>query len=213
MPHPGEKCLAHFELFLQGLAKPGPRVLPIPVCDRPGKPQNSARLLDREAAEQVELSDPGCASVFRAKTGEFVIQRQDEVGIFGEGADLIEQFETDPPASPLQPLPLSGMVDQNPPHGLGSGGEEVSPAVEVLVPDQTQVRLVNQRRAIKGMAGGFSRHACGRELPQFVVDEWKQVSGSLAITGFGGFEEAGHVGHAPECNGPRPQNHMKTRGL
>jgi hypothetical protein len=41
----------------------------------------------------------------------------------------------------------------------------------VLVADQPQVGLVNEGGGIKGVAGGFGRHArCGKLL-QFVVDE------------------------------------------
>ena len=94
MPHFGEKCLADSELFFQGVSKPGPRILPVPVSDGAGDPQHLARLLDGEAAEQVEMSDPRCRSVFLPESGEQFVKRQDEGGVFGEAADLIEQFES-----------------------------------------------------------------------------------------------------------------------
>ena len=102
MPHPGEKCLTDFELFFQGLAEPGPGVLPVSVGHRPGEPQRLARLLDGKPAEQVEVSDLCRGGVFLPEPGEQFVQRQDEVGILGEGTDLIEQLEpysARPPAS------------------------------------------------------------------------------------------------------------------
>ena len=66
--------------------------------------------------------------------------------------------------------------------------------------DEPQVRLVDQGGGVEGVAGGFGGHARGGELPQLVVDEREQVGGGLAVAGRGGVEEAGHVGHAAECN-------------
>ena len=102
MPHPGEKCLTEFELFFQGLAEPGPGVLPVPVSHRPGKPQRLARLFDRKSSEQVELRDLCGGGVFLTEPRQQLVQRQDEVGILGERTDLIEQLEpysARPPAS------------------------------------------------------------------------------------------------------------------
>src|SRR5262249_11668411 len=48
---------------------------------------------------------------------------------------------------------------------------------------------------VEGVSRGFGGHARGGELPQFVVDEREQLGGGLAVTGRGGFQEAGHVGH------------------
>ena len=84
MPHPGEKCLTEFELFFQGLAEPGPRILPVPVGHRPGEPQRLARLFDRKSSEQVELRDLCGGGVFLTEPRQQFVQRQDEVGILGE---------------------------------------------------------------------------------------------------------------------------------
>jgi len=70
MPHPAEKCLTDFELFFQGLAEPGPRILPVSVGRRPGEPQRLARLLDGKAAEQVKVRDPRGGRIFLPKTSK-----------------------------------------------------------------------------------------------------------------------------------------------
>ena len=152
-PIQGKSVSRDSELFFQGLAEPGPRVLPVPVGDRPREPQRLARLLDGEPAEQVEVSDLRRGGVFLPEAGEQFVQRQDEVGILGEGTDLIEQLEPDPPSAPLQPVPIAGMVDQDPPHRFRRGGEEVPPAVELLVADQPQIGLVDQGGGVEGVAG------------------------------------------------------------
>jgi hypothetical protein len=85
----------------------------------------------------VKVCDPGRGGVFLPEPGEQFVQRQDEVGILGEGTDPIEQLEPDSPATPLQPSPVPGMVDQDPPHRFRGGGEEVPAAIELLVADES----------------------------------------------------------------------------
>jgi hypothetical protein len=211
MPHPGEKCLADSELFFQGLAEPGPRVLPVPVGHRPGDPHRLARLLDGDPTEQVEVSDPRRSGVFLPESGEQFIQRQDKVGILGEGTDLIEQFEPYPPATPLQPFPIPGMVDQDPSHRFRRRGEEVPPTVKMLVPDQPQVSLVDECGGVERVAGGFRDHFRGGKLPQFVIDEGEQFCGGPAVSLLGGFDEMGQISHEglvyTSTNGPSPDDH------
>ncbi len=135
MPRPGEKCLAQSKLFFQCLAEPRPRVFPVPVRDRPREAERLARLLDGEPPEKVKLSDPRRGSVFLPESGKQLVDRQHEVGIKSEGTNLIEQLEPHPPAGPLQPLAVPGMIDQNAPHRFRGGREEVPSAVELLVAD------------------------------------------------------------------------------
>ena len=196
MPHPGEKCLAHCELIFQGRAEPRPRVLPVSVGNCPGKTQCLARFLDGEPPEQVDLSDPRCSGVFLPESGQQFVQRQDEIGILGEGTDLIELFQPQPPAGPLQSFPIPRMIDQDPPHGLSRGGEEVAAAVEVLIPDQPQVGFVDQSGRVEGVADDFGGHFHRGQLSQLVVEEREQFRGGLTVAVLGSFEEVGDFGHA-----------------
>src|SRR5262249_22717741 len=105
-----------------------------------------------------------------------------------------------------------GPLDEDPPHGLGGGGEEVAAAVEVLVTHQPQIGLMDQRGGVEGMAGGFRGQARGGELPQLVVDERQEVGSSLAVAGSGSVKEAGHRGHAAtKFISNWRQNHWKPR--
>ena len=88
-----------------------------------------------------------------------------------------------------------GVVDEDPTHGLGRGGEEVPSAVELLIPDQPQVGFVNQGGRVEGVAGGFGRHARGGELPQLVIDERQQLGGGPAVASLGGTQELRELGH------------------
>ena len=155
MPQTGEKCLADAGLFFQSLAEPGPGVFPVPVGHRPGEPQQLARLLDGKPGEKVELSDPRRDRVLVSEAREQFVQRQDKVRILGERTDLIEQFEPHSSATSLQPLPIAGVVDQDPPHRFRRGSEEVPPAVELLVPDQPQVDFMNEGGGAERVARGF----------------------------------------------------------
>ncbi len=59
-----------YELFLQRVAEPGPRVLPVSVGDRPRDPQRRARLLNGKPAEQVEVGNLRRRGVFRSESGD-----------------------------------------------------------------------------------------------------------------------------------------------
>jgi hypothetical protein len=195
MPHPGKRCLTVSRLFFQGRAKPGSGILPVAVRDRPGKPQRLSRLIDGETAEQVKVSDLGRRGVFPPEASEQVVQRKDEVVVVGEGTGLIEQFDPHPPTTPLPPLPIPGMVDQDASHRFGGSGEEVSPAVEVLVADQPQVGFVHQDGGVEGVPQGFVSHLRGGELSQLVINERKDLGGSPTVAGGGGIQELGDLGH------------------
>ena len=75
--------------------------------------------------------------------------------VVARGGRAGEPIEVDPasPATSLQPVAVAGVVDQHPPHRLGRGGEEVPPALEVLVADQPEVGLVNQGGGVEGVPG------------------------------------------------------------
>ena len=66
-------------------------------------------------------------------------------------------------AAVLPGLLAAGVLDQDPPHGLGRGGEEVAAALPALDPfrvDQSQVRLVNQGRRLESLPGCLLRSFC-----------------------------------------------------
>jgi hypothetical protein len=99
----------------------------------------------------------------------------------------------------------AGLIDQDAPHGLGSGGEEVAAALPgpLRAPaDQPQVGLLHQRRGLERLAGLLLGELPGRELAQLVVDQGQELLGRLAVALLDRREDAGHVIHGREPPGP-----------
>ena len=110
------------------------------------------------------------------------------------------------------PLPDPGVVNQDAAHGLGGRSEEVPAAVELLVADEPEVRLVDERSGVEGVAGSFGGYARGGKRPERVVHERQEVVGRRpVVVGRGSIEDAGYIGHAAEFSGNWRQNYRKTR--
>ena len=88
---------------------------------------------------------------------------------------------------PLLPAAVPGRLlaarplDQDAADGLGRRREEVAAAVELLVPHQPQVRLMNQGSRVQRLARLLVRELRGGESAQLVVDERQQVRGGLLV--------------------------------
>ena len=84
----------------------------------------------------------------------------------------------------LEALLLPGPLDQDPPHRLGRGREEVPLIVPLLrgrLIDQPHICLVYQRRCLERLTRFFIGELCGRQFPQFVVDQRQQLLGGCGI--------------------------------
>ena len=145
----------------------------------------------RRARRRGEAERPARHRVFLSETGEQLIERQHEVGVLGEGTDLIEELDPYAPSDSLQSVSIACMVDQDSPHRFRRGREEVSPVPELLVAHQPQIGLVHERGGVQGVPGFLRGHPHGREFPQFVIDERKQVGRRLAVARSGGIYEVG----------------------
>jgi hypothetical protein len=96
------------------------------------------------------------------------------------------------------PLLSAGLLDEDPPHGFGSGGEEVAPAIPVLgrLPiHQAKIGLVDQRRGLERLAGFLTGHLGGRQAAQRVVDQREELLGGLRVALLDCREDAGDVVH------------------
>jgi len=69
--------------------------------------------------------------------------------------------------------PGAGVLDENPPHRVGGGGEEMTAAVpgEFGVGDQPGVGLMNQSGRLQRVSGPLFAHALLRDFPQLIVYE------------------------------------------
>jgi hypothetical protein len=65
------------------------------------------------------------------------------------------------------------MVEQDAPHRFSRCGEEVASALPagVPLPDQPQVRLVDQGRGLERLPGLLLGHPLGSQLAQLLVDQ------------------------------------------
>jgi len=100
------------------------------------------------------------------------------------GGGGLMQFLPLKSSPPLQSPFSSGVLDQDPAHGLGRGGEEVSTPVKLLrmlarrpvgSGNEPEKGLMNECRRLQRLPGVFLRQLTGGELPQLVVNQWKKL--------------------------------------
>jgi hypothetical protein len=93
---------------------------------------------------------------------------------------------------------VAGMLDEDPPHGLGGRSEEVTTAIPALAfrhLHQSQVRLVDQGRGLQGLARLLLGHAITCQLAQLVVDQRQQLRGGVRIALLDRRQDARDVSH------------------
>jgi transposase len=71
----------------------GPRILPVPVGDRPGRPQRLARLFDGNSSEQMKVSDPRRSGIFLPESGLLKECRVKTIALESTGVYWIPRFE------------------------------------------------------------------------------------------------------------------------
>ena len=96
------------------------------------------------------------ANQVRAKTQYRSAVRSDRPNASAASARVIpakKRSFTNSAAASLQPVAIASAIHEDAAHGLGRGGEEVTASVELLVTDETQVRLVDQGGGLQRLAG------------------------------------------------------------
>src|SRR5262249_1336518 len=140
--------------------EPRPGVIPVAsgCCARDA--EGLGGLLDGQAGEVAELDQLGLGGGFASEArpppgeGGHGVRR----GTRGGGGSL-DVLEMDPAqaASVLLGLLAAGVLDEDPPHGRGGGGEEVIAATPAprgwARTDEPDVGLVHERRSLEGLAG------------------------------------------------------------
>src|SRR6516164_3785344 len=180
----------------QGVGQPGAGKNPVPVGRSVGQAQRVGRFRESHPGEEAQLHQLGRRRVVLRQSVERFIQPEQVVVAGGDQASEAVEIHALPAAASLQPVAIASAIHEDAAHGLGRGGEEVTASVELLVTDETQVRLVDQGGGVKGVAGRFGGQARGGEPAQLVVDEGQKIGGSLAVAPGGGFEHSGNVGHS-----------------
>lgn len=117
-------------------------------------------------------------------------------------------------SAPFDAILAAGVLDQYPPHGLGCGGEEVTPIVPRLltVPaHESQVGFVDQCRRLERLPRLFVRQPGSRQFPQFVIDQRQQLLRRRRIAVFNRREDSGDFTHFGIVAQTRPPFHWQTR--
>jgi hypothetical protein len=118
-----------------------------------------------------QLGDACGARVLGSEPGQQFIEEKEQGGVLGQGAGVVKQFASDAATAPLEPPPRPRVLDEDPAHGLGGRGKEVTPIVEFLIAHQPQIGLVHQGRGVEGLAGLLPGELLRGELAQLVIDQ------------------------------------------
>ena len=140
-------------------------------------------IVDRQACEVPEFDQSGSQRFFSSEPGKRSIQIEQFVPSQFSFRRNVRQFNPAQLSPAFVALLPTGPINEDTPHGLRRGSEEVSAVVELLIADQSQIRFMNQSGCIQRVIGSLDRQLrCGEDA-KFVVDEREQPGGGLAITG------------------------------
>jgi len=154
--------------------------------------------------EVAKFDNAGRERILDGQTGKgFIKFQQPGVWVANWQIGKLDSF---PRATVLLALLATGCVDQNPSHCFGRRSEEVAAVVELLIPNEPHVRLVDKGRGLKGVTGLFLCHAGGGKLPQLFVNEREQRGSRVFVTGRRRVEKVGYIKHVSESNQVRNQD-------
>ena len=164
----------------QLVEQPGLGVTPVALDRRRETPSARAASSSREAGEVAQLDELGLDRVVGLELRQRLVEGQEVLrGGRGRDVDVVELLACPLAAMLLRPL-AAGIFDQDAAHGLGGRGEEVTtalPPLDVIRADQTEIRLVHQRRGLEGLARLLLRQPLLGEAAQLAVDERQEFTG------------------------------------
>src|SRR5271166_1190147 len=109
--------------------EPYPGIGPVAFGRNSGDPQHTGGFFDREPGEVAELDKLGLYRVLGCEPLEGLVDGEDDISSVAivltvRDLDVVERY-TMPASSILTGTPPPGMFDQDPPHSLRRGGEEM----------------------------------------------------------------------------------------
>ncbi len=137
-----------------------------------------------------------------------LVQREQLVVVRHGGGDLdsvhIHHFGT---GTAFGGDPAAGAFNEDATHRLGGGPEEVGPALPVglFIRPEPKPCLVDERRGLEGVAGGFAGHLVRGQFAQLFIDNRKQFLRGPGIAAPDGSEQMGDVRHGPSVRSPSPK--------
>jgi hypothetical protein len=197
LPAPTGKIRRSSGIFRIELAKePGSGERPVAFRSPSGDSQRLGGLVEREAGEEAELDQLGPSGVDLRESSQGLVEVDQVVG---RGVIGHESFEVEglsaAGASSLEPLPVSGSVEDDSPHGLGGRGVEVASTVPVAAgvrTDEPEISLVDQGRGLERLTGVFEGQPTRGQASKLVVDQRQEIAGGLPIAQADGIEDSGH---------------------
>jgi len=179
---PGFSC-ASFAAALQFAVQPGAGEGPPALGGGDGDAQRAGRLGGGQAGEEAELDQAGLVRLLGGQAGQGGVEVEQVLGGLGDAVELLQRHAPPPPAV-LDGLLAAGVVDEDVPHGLGTGGVEVVaalPGALDIPADEAEVGIVDEGGGLERLARRLVGQALGGELPQLVVDERQELAGGAGV--------------------------------
>ena len=155
--------------------EPGAGEGPVALNSPAGDAKCRRGFVERQSGEEPELDQFGPSGIDKREPAERGVEVDQVVG---RGVVIDKAFEVKPLAfrltTTLDPLAVASAVDENPPHRLGGGGEEVAPTVPRLDrvrTDQPHIRLMNQGSGLERLPRHLAGKPGGGKPTEFVINE------------------------------------------
>jgi hypothetical protein len=100
-------------------------------------------------------------------------------------------------------LLASGIINEDAPHGLRGGGEEVRAIIPggLIVTPQSQPRLVHQRSGLQGLPGIFARHFLRGKFAQLLINQGQEFIRRVLIALVNALKDDGEFAHTVMITG------------
>lgn len=169
-------CWANPSTLLEFHREPGSGVGPPGICGPGRDAEDFGGLGERQAAEVPQLDEFRKPGLFNREPGQRLVEGLDPTVVRRDG-QVIRLHLDPPPTTAFGGVPGSGLIDQDPSHGLGGGHQVVAPGRERPLAAELQERLVNQRRGVERLPRPLQCQLRRRELAEFVVNLGQDLGG------------------------------------
>src|SRR6266542_2624736 len=184
-------------LALDFTKQPRPGKAPMPARRALGNAEGLRGLVVGHAGEESKLDELGGVRVLPGQLRQRFINGQQRI-VIGRRRDF-EILEIHPrrACAAFERELLSCAVNEDAPHRLCRRRKEMPAALELrtLRPDQPEPCLMDQRRGLECLAGGFVSHFVSGEPSQFLIDQRKQLLGSFGVPIADRVQDARYIVH------------------
>ena len=158
---------------IEATVQPGARDLPVALDRRARGALGVRDVVEGQPAEKSQLHHAALARIERRQLGQRRVQIE-EVDVWRVVVrDGAVERQARPSAGPFGHLAPPGVIYQDPAHHLGRQGEEMRSILPIGVPlvDESEVRLVDQRRRLQQVPRLFVPESGRRPAAQLLVDD------------------------------------------